>query len=493
MANQQNIMGWVKIITLFIMTQAYFTNGFSWRSTPKLDILSESVNNPVPTRGSLSQILESSGSRLPSAYEVALNELRELESEPLCHRTAARLLVNSCEFLEGKNDATVLTDSGRKIRDFVDSYAASLAICDLERGSFQIPGECANFRESVLSQLPLQNIGQLHNTWVSYRHKALRFCEAARVDNERDQNILLFERLTKIMGQFTDDVDKQFEHHMNNLGLRAQATGDSIDGLSPIIDYLKDSLKSMEDILLSQLVQKVEETTYAVDSGMENARSLQRMLEVMFKTVLEGQAEVATTYDRSMEVASQRAESAMDMAVNAMALVAQSAAQLQSSIEFSHLHAMELESRQINLEQGMQRLIGVSGNLATEYDEHTNRLHLAHNLTDGIHNSLVDTAASAAYVGSSILRQSSASSWWPYVWCPAASLVLGSYGLPPSGTRNLALLALGEAAGFTLSSIQSLPRDFFSASILKLSSLQYTWGFTTPTSNIHYSNNTAIS
>lgn len=111
--------------------------------------------------GGLSQLLRSR-SRLPSSYEVTLKELRELESEPLCHRTAARLLVNNCEVLEGKNEASVLTESGRKIRDFVDSYAASLAICDLERGSFQIPRECANFRESVLSQLPIQNLGHLH-------------------------------------------------------------------------------------------------------------------------------------------------------------------------------------------------------------------------------------------------------------------------------------------------------------------------------------------
>ena len=139
------------------------------------------------------------------AYEVALQELKQLESEPLCHRVAARLLVNNCELLEGKDEATILTDSGRQIRDFVDSYAASLAICDLERGSFVIPGECANFREPVLSHLPPSNTAHLHvssneidaclaalgasdsawNTWVSYRHKALRFCDAARIDNDK--------------------------------------------------------------------------------------------------------------------------------------------------------------------------------------------------------------------------------------------------------------------------------------------------------------------
>lgn len=154
-------MDWAKVTVLFLFAQSHIVEGLSWRREPKINTDVEDASNLGTTRDGLSQLLKS-GSRSPSPYEVTLNELRELESEPLCHRTAARLLVNNCELLEGKNDATVLTDSGRKIRDFVDSYAASLAICDLERGSFQIPRECANFRESVLSQLPLQNWGHLH-------------------------------------------------------------------------------------------------------------------------------------------------------------------------------------------------------------------------------------------------------------------------------------------------------------------------------------------
>lgn len=145
------------------------------------------------------------------AFSLAIRELQELESEPLCHRLAARLLVNNCHMLDGKDDATVLTDSGRAARDFVDSYAASLAICDLERGSFVIPTACEPFRESALARLSAPAKPQLHvspaqvndclhglsqsdaawNTWVSYRHKALRFCEAARSENEKGQSTKL--------------------------------------------------------------------------------------------------------------------------------------------------------------------------------------------------------------------------------------------------------------------------------------------------------------
>lgn len=148
---------------------------------------------------------------LPRKYALALAELQELQSEPLCHRLAARLLVNNCHLLDGHNDATVLTDTGRAARDFVDSYSASLAICDLERGSFVIPSTCSKFRETALERLSVTSKPQLHvstaeidacleglarsdsawNTWVSYRHKALRFCDAASSDINRGKPSVL--------------------------------------------------------------------------------------------------------------------------------------------------------------------------------------------------------------------------------------------------------------------------------------------------------------
>ncbi|KAK6956657.1 hypothetical protein Daesc_001936 [Daldinia eschscholtzii] len=304
-----------KKIILLLLLQAYFVNGFSWRNAGKVKSAAEVVISSATTGSPLQQIAKS-GSRLPSSYEITLKELRDLESEPLCHRTAARLLMNNCEVLEGKNEASVLTESGRKIRDFVDSYAASLAICDLERGSFQIPRECNNFREQILNQ-----------------------------------HIFLFQRLTKIMGKLTDDADEIFEERLNGLELRAKATGDRIDEISPKVDHLKDSLKSIEDFLLTQLKHSVKETTDAVSLGAHNAASLQKMLEVVLKGVLEGQAEVASTYEKSIRLANQRAEAAMDTAIQAVAVVAESAAHLRNQVELSHLQAIELESRQSNLEQ----------------------------------------------------------------------------------------------------------------------------------------------
>lgn len=93
----------------------------------------------------------------------------------------------------------------------------------------------------------------------------------------------------------------------------------------------------------------------------------------------------------------------------------------------------------------MQRLIGISDTLVTNYDIHTDLLQQAQNITNGVLNALEETAASATALGGVFSGKRSISSWWLYVWCPVASLVVGSYGLPPSLLRNLILFTIGKA------------------------------------------------
>lgn len=93
----------------------------------------------------------------------------------------------------------------------------------------------------------------------------------------------------------------------------------------------------------------------------------------------------------------------------------------------------------------MQRLLDVGDALSTQYDDHSHHLQRAKDMTAEILVSLQDTADSATTVGEAMVRRSAVGSWWPYIWCPAASLVMGSYNLPPSAIRNVALVALGES------------------------------------------------
>ncbi|KAI1196401.1 hypothetical protein F5X97DRAFT_305440 [Nemania serpens] len=474
----RHIRGFVYIqallLSLFMHSNA--TSAIFWRG--RADVQSASERGPIlePAK-SASQIVRI-GAPLPSSYEITLNELQELESEPLCHRIAARLLVNNCQVLEGKDEATVLTDSGRKIRDFVDSYAASLAICDLERGRFAIPAECTKLQEPTLSQLPIEKTAHLHvssaeidsclsglgasdsawNTWVSYRHKALRFCEAARADNDKAQNIILFQRLTKIMSRLADDVDERTEQRMNDIDLRAREVEHQIDSLSPLLGKLEHDLQNAGNIVSHQLLRGIMRSQDQVDSGLANAEHLERMLAVMLKGVMDGYAEAAVVHDQSLQLMSQRTTSEADIMVTVMAAAIAATTTLRDELEASRIQAIDLEYRQYSLEQGMQRLIGISDTLATNYDVHTDLLQQAQNITNEILNVLEETAASATTLGDVFSGQRSLSSWWLYIWCPVASLVVGSYGLPPSLLRNIILVIIGETAGFIIS---SLPPFFF--------------------------------
>ena len=93
----------------------------------------------------------------------------------------------------------------------------------------------------------------------------------------------------------------------------------------------------------------------------------------------------------------------------------------------------------------MQRLADMTSDLSSKHDDHAQLLHQAKSMTSEILDTLHETAASAATVEEALSKKSAVASLWPYIWCPAASLVMGSYGLPPSVVRNLVLVALGKS------------------------------------------------
>ncbi|KAH8904464.1 hypothetical protein BR93DRAFT_917064 [Coniochaeta sp. PMI_546] len=453
-------------------------------------VLSFSWRNEVRARPPLqspSEILPSD-SRRADVYAVALDELKELETQPLCHRVAARLLVNNCQLLDGKDEATILTDSGRQLRDFIDSYAASLAICDLERGSFNIPYQCAKFRESALTQLAVRNEAYMHatskeidsclsalgvsdsawNTWVSYRHKALRFCEAARADNEKAQSVLLYQRLTKIIAKLTDGVEAELQKRMSDLDNRARQAAERIDLLNPHIDLLRDGLARVERYLARDMEQAVRQSEAWMKGGMEHAMNMEQMLAVLLKTILDSNAQVVAAQGESVELATRKANDEVSTLVDVIASAAASSLALQNQIELSRFQAAELAARQDALEEGIDRLIVASENLVSKHEDHAYLLRQATNITTELLDTLEDTASAATRIGKSVFDSSVSGTWWPYMICPAISLVMGSYGLPPSILRNLGLIAVGEAFGFAIASFDDIKRTFDSLSVFEV-------------------------
>jgi hypothetical protein len=109
----------------------------------------------------------------------------------------------------------------------------------------------------------------------------------------------------------------------------------------------------------------------------------------------------------------------------------------------------------------MDRLATATETLTTKFDDHSTMLKQANNITNDILDALEETAAVASSMNDSFFMRATTRSWWPFVVFPTASLVMGSYGLPPSILRNLGLLAFGEGVGFVVSSYQQLTTQFF--------------------------------
>ena len=124
--------------------------------------------------------------------------------------------------------------------------------------------------------------------------------------------------------------------------------------------------------------------------------------------------------------------------------------------ELTRIETSQLATKQQSLELGFDHLLAASADLSSQYDDHAHRLKEAKNLTNDIIDILEEAASSATSLNSSFFKNSAVSSWWPYLICPAATLFLGSYGLAPSAFRNLGLLALGEAVGFAISSLDHI-------------------------------------
>jgi hypothetical protein len=109
----------------------------------------------------------------------------------------------------------------------------------------------------------------------------------------------------------------------------------------------------------------------------------------------------------------------------------------------------------------MGRLATATETLSAKLEDHSSMLKQANNITNDILDSLEETAAAAASITESFFLGATTRSWWPFFVFPTASLVMGSYGLPPSILRNLGLLAAGEFVGFLVSSYDQLTAQFF--------------------------------
>ncbi|KJZ74650.1 hypothetical protein HIM_06000 [Hirsutella minnesotensis 3608] len=415
----------------------------------------------------------------PNIFAVALRELQELESEPLCHRIAARLLVNNCQLLDGRDEATVLTDSGRATRDFVDSFAASLAICDLSRGSFRIPASCSKFREPFLAEMPVPSQPRLHvspqeidscleglaqsdsawNTWISYRHKALRFCDAARADNEKDRNIQLFQKITTVLDKLTSHVEADLDAHLDTLSKMFHDANANVATLGPQLQVVKAGLYELEH-MITETTSRETKRAASLRTDLDSAQSLEHILARLIATALDGSEGIIRSTGSALEDMHKRLNEDVESVISTLEVAAATSSGLQEVLIHSHLRAAAIAKGQERIEENMQKLNEVAGDLTIKHEAHQRSLEQAQQKALQVLDTLEVVSSSAGSLKQSLLSGLGLSQWWPYLFCPLVTLTIGSYGLPPSASRNIALVGMGEIFGFMVSVAHKTKMEF---------------------------------
>lgn len=99
--------------------------------------------------------------------------------------------------------------------------------------------------------------------------------------------------------------------------------------------------------------------------------------------------------------------------------------------------------------QDMRRLSEIAGALITKQEWHQGQLEQAQLQALQVLNTLDSVSATAVTFRSNLLGGLGLTKWWPYIVCPITSLIIGSYGLPPSAVRNVVLVGIGECASWT--------------------------------------------
>lgn len=130
-------------------------------------------------------------------YSQAVELLNSMHSAPSCNRMAVSNLLASCQSLEGHS---AMVEPA--LDDIRSTYAASLAICEIEGAGSLVPPHCDIAELSNSDQVVrgyvrrsggqlkqcLQSLESRPQWWTSYsngKQNAVLLCQAARVEIEK--------------------------------------------------------------------------------------------------------------------------------------------------------------------------------------------------------------------------------------------------------------------------------------------------------------------
>lgn len=151
-------------------------------------------------------------------------------------------------------------------------------------------------------------------------------------DDSTAQNILLYQRLTRVIARLTDGVEAELQKRMDELDNRARQSVERLEQLTPRIDHLRDVLARVERYLSGDLDLALKRSSESVSNGLQHAENLQHLLKVLLTNVLESNSQLAYAHEQSLRQASQRANDDIGALTAVVSTAAASLSSLQQQI-----------------------------------------------------------------------------------------------------------------------------------------------------------------
>ncbi|KAJ4192600.1 hypothetical protein NW755_003747 [Fusarium falciforme] len=146
------------------------------------------------------------------------------------------------------------------------------------------------------------------------------------------ENLHLYQRITKILETMTNKIEIEMEERLQSLNRAFLAASDSVENLGPQVQRLRSELELASDVLREQLGQAAQESGDTVRSGLEDARSLHQLITMLVRTTKESAVDIASSHETALEVATQRANSEVDVFVTALTAAMASSVSLQDQM-----------------------------------------------------------------------------------------------------------------------------------------------------------------
>ncbi|KAL4865598.1 hypothetical protein BDV12DRAFT_200008 [Aspergillus spectabilis] len=192
----------------------------------KVNVVSRPIHNSSEV-GDLISFLKSRAQNQDESFTQATELLESIKlSSPSCNQVAASKLITSCESIGRKPDISMDSDTYLALENVRSLYAARLAVCELSGAGASTPSPCRQINappgkqkrgfdfffkhnaatvttESVPREVLepcLKSLESRPQWWTSYsnnRQNAVVICQAARIENEKDEILELYNTILK--------------------------------------------------------------------------------------------------------------------------------------------------------------------------------------------------------------------------------------------------------------------------------------------------------